>query len=66
MSSGIGASASAPTMARYDDDQFSLSTRVDVVEGRLGSLEATMDIMVQELKKISLKFDDRNLADGTY
>ena len=64
VSSGIRASVNTPTMARNDDEQPNLSARVDTFEGRLNTLESIMDVVVQELK-ISLKLDDRNLADGT-
>jgi len=35
---------------------------MDTFEERLNTLESIMDIVVQELKKISLELDDRNLA----
>ena len=53
-------------MVRDDNEQSSLSARVGTVEGRLGALESTMDSMVQEIKMISLKFDDQSLANGAY
>jgi len=43
-----------------------MSTRMDTFEGRLSTLESTMNVVVQELKKISLKLDDQNLVNGTY
>ena len=51
-------------MVGNDDEQPSLSIRVCTVEGRLGAFESTIDSMVQEIKRLSLKFDDRGLADG--
>ena len=52
-------------MAR-NDEQPNMSARMDTFEGRLSTLESTMDVVIQELKKISLKLDDQNLADGTH
>ena len=43
-----------------------MSTMMDTFEGRLSTLESTMNVVVQELKKISLKLDDQNLVNGTY
>ena len=48
-------------------NQFSINIRrVGIVEGKLGALEPTMNSMVQEIRRLSLKFDDRNLTDGVY
>ena len=60
MLSGIRVLANAPTMARDNDKKYSLSMRVGTVEGRLGAFELIMDSMVQEIKKLSLKLDDRS------
>jgi len=51
-------------MAESDDEQLSLSARVGTAEGRRSALESIMDNMVQESKRLSLKFDERGLADG--
>ena len=51
---------------RNDDERPSLSARAGIVEGRLSALEATMDSMMQEIKRLSLKIDDQGLADGMY
>ena len=45
-------------MTRNDDEQYNLSTRVGAVEGRLGALESIIYSMVQEIKRLYLKFDD--------
>jgi len=45
-------------MVRDNDEQLGHSTRVGIVEGRLGTLESIMDSMVQELKRLFLKHDD--------
>jgi len=66
MSSSIIASVNALMMARNDDEQPNMSTRMDTFKGRLNTLESITDVVVQELKKISLKLDDRYLADGTH
>ena len=52
-------------MAR-DDEQSSLSARVGAVKGRLGTLESIMNGMVKKIKRLSLKFNDRSLADDVY
>ena len=53
-------------MVRNDDEQSSLFTRMDNIEGRLSALELTIISMVQEIKRLSFKFDDRSLADREY
>ena len=65
-SSGIRPSANAPTIVGDDDEQSSLSMKVGAIEGRLGVLESTMGSMIQEIKKLYLKIDDRSLANGVY
>ena len=65
-SSGIRVLANTATLARDDNEQSSISTRVHTIEGRLGALESTIDTLVQEIKRLSLKFDDRSLSDGAY
>jgi len=39
-------------MAINDDERPNLSARVGTVEGRLSTLEITMDNMVQEIKRL--------------
>ena len=46
-------------MTENDDEQPNLSTKMDTFEERLSTLESTMDVVIQELKKILLKLDDR-------
>jgi len=58
VSSGIRALANAPMMVRNNDEQPNLSIRMVTFEGRLSIFESTMDVVVQKLKKISLKLDD--------
>ena len=53
-------------MAKNDDEQPNVSTKMDTFEGRLSTLESTMEFVVQKLKKISLRLDDRYLTDGTH
>ena len=53
-------------MIARDDELSSLSARVGVVEERLGALESTMNSTVQEIKRLSLKFDDRGHLDGAH
>ena len=65
-SSGIRASANVPTIVETDDKKPSLAARGGVVEGRISALESTMDSMIQKIKRLSLKFDDRGLTDGMY
>jgi len=55
-----------PTMVRDDDDSQNLSAWVVTVEERLNTLESILKLVIQELKKLSLKIDDRNLSDSTY
>jgi len=40
-------------MARNDDKQPNLSTRMDTFEERLNTLESTIKVMVQELNNIN-------------
>ena len=65
-SSDIRVSAKDLTMATDNDEQPNLSTMMDTFKGRLCTHKSTMNVVVQELKNISHKLDDRNLADGTY
>ena len=51
---------------RDDDEQPSLSTRVDIVEGDIISIKSSLDRMAQAIERISFKIDDRNLVDDTY
>ena len=65
-SSGIRVLTNDPTMVGDNDEQYNLSMRVGTVEERLDALESTINSMVQEIKKLSLKLDDRSLANGAY
>jgi len=49
-----------------DDELQGLSIRMNTAERRVEVIKSTLDGVVQELKRLSLKFDDRSLADGTY
>ena len=71
---GVFASLSASSSIRVeqltDDGKrrrvTKLLHKVGTVEGRLNALESTIDSMVQEIKRLSLKIDVRGRADGTY
>ena len=43
-----------------------LSARVGVVEENITTIKSTLDRMTQEIDKLSLKIDDRSLADRTH
>jgi len=49
-----------------DNGLQSLSTRMGTIEEKIGAVKSTLDNVVQELKRLSLKIDDRSLIDGTY
>jgi len=53
-------------MAENDNEQPRLFARESTVKGRLSALDAIMDSVFQKIKRLSLKVDDRGLADGTY
>jgi len=53
-------------MARDDDGLQGFFTRTGTAERRVDAIRSTLDLMVQEIKKLSMKIDDRSLADGTY
>jgi len=36
------------------------------IEGDICTIKSTLDFMVEEIKKLSFKIDDRSLTDGTY
>ena len=55
-----------PTMAEDDDALRSLSIRIDTAEGKIRSIISTLDSVVQELKRLSLKIDDQSLVDSTH
>ena len=42
------------------------SIRMDIAERRVDAIKLTLDGMIQELKRLSLKIDNQSLADGTY
>ena len=52
-------------MAGNDDEQQSLSARIDVVEGYITTIKSALDRMAQTIEMMSLKIDDRDLVDGT-
>jgi len=45
-------------MAGDDDEQFSLSTMLGNIEGRICAINSTLDGVVQVIKRLSLKLDD--------
>jgi len=53
-------------MSRDSDELQSLSTRMGTAKGEISAIKSTLNSVVQELKRLSLKIDDRNLVDGTY
>jgi len=53
-------------MTGYDNGLQGLFTRMDTTEKRTNVIKSTLDSMVQELQRLSLKIDDRSLADDTY
>jgi len=53
-------------MAGDYDEQSNLFTRVGAIGERFGALESIMDSMAQEIKMLSLNFDDRSLVDGAF
>jgi len=53
-------------MAGDDDEQFSLSTMLGNIEGRICAINSTLDGVVQVIKRLSLKLDDWGVADGKY
>ena len=53
-------------IAGDDDGLKGLAIRIDIVEGKIRVLESTLDVVVQELKRLPLKIDDQGLTDGTY
>ena len=53
-------------MARDDDGLQRFFKRMGIVEGDIYTIKSTLDLMVQEIKLLSLKIDDRSLTDGTY
>ena len=40
--------------------------RMSTVEGEISAIKSTIDNVVQELKRLPLKIDNRSLTDGTY
>ena len=52
-------------MARDDNKLQSLSTKMGAAERKVDAIKSTLNGMVQELKRLYLKIDDRNLTDGT-
>ena len=54
------------TMAGDDDGLQRLSTKVGDVEGDINTMKSILDLVVQKLKKLSLKIDDRSLAEDIY
>jgi len=45
-------------MAGNGDKSQSLSSKRGTIEERVSTLDITLDVVVQELKKLSLKIDD--------
>ena len=53
-------------MAGDDDELQSLSTRMCTAEKEVRAINSTLDNVVQELERFSLKIDDWSLTDGMY
>jgi len=53
-------------MAGDGDELQSLSIRMSTAEREADAINSTLDGVVQELKRLFLKINDQNLADGTY
>ena len=53
-------------MAGDDDRLQGLSIRMSTAKRRVDIVNSTLDLMVQEIKKLSFKLNDRILADGIY
>ena len=53
-------------MAGNDDGLQGLFTKMGTVNRKVGVIKSTLDLMIQEIKKLSLKIDDWSLVDGTY
>ena len=53
-------------MVGDDNGLQGLSIRMNTAEKRVDAVKLTLDGVVQEPKRLSLKIDDRNLADSTY
>ena len=53
-------------MAEDDDGLQDLVTRMNIVEREIRTIKSTLNNVVQEIKRLSLKIDDRSLVDGTY
>ena len=50
-------------MAGDSDGLQSIFTRMDIVEEEISALKSTLDSVVQNLKILSLKIDNQDLAD---
>jgi len=53
-------------MTGDNDELQDLSTRTKTAERRIDAIKSTLDLMVQELKKLSSKINDQILTDVTY
>jgi len=53
-------------MVGDDDGLQGFSTKMGIVEGEISTLKSTLNSVIQELKRLSLKTDDQSLADGMY
>ena len=51
-------------MAGDDDESQSLLAKRGTIEERVSALETILDVVIQELKKLSHKIDDRGPTDG--
>jgi len=55
-----------PTMAENDEDQQSLSAMVGTIEGDITAIKSALERMAQAIERISLKNDNRRLANDMY